>query len=168
MSEFPSLKPAFTIQIELDAPLAVGTGVRDTNLQVIPFSKGVFKTAEGFEPAFEAQVVGTGNDYIHADPDGKHMRLNANGVIKTQDDALIYVNYTGVVTLSEAEQKVLSGTAEEGSTPFGNSFTHLTVETGHERYKDLENRVFVGKGRFNVQKGKPVVVEYRVAQVVHA
>jgi hypothetical protein len=82
MSEFPSLKPAFTIQIELDAPLAVGTGVRDTNLQVIPFTKGVFKTAEGFEPAFEAQVMGTGNDYIHADPDGKHMRLNANGVIK--------------------------------------------------------------------------------------
>ncbi|KAL4899025.1 hypothetical protein BDW74DRAFT_184133 [Aspergillus multicolor] len=166
MAEFPALKPAFTINIEIDAPLAVGTGVRQTSLQIIPFSKGVFKTQESFEPAFEAQVVGTGNDYIHVDPDGKHMRLNANGVLKTQDDALLYVNYTGVITITEAEQKVLSGTADEGSTPWGNSFTHVTFETGDDRYKDLENRVFVSKGRFNVQKGKPTVVEYRVSQVV--
>ncbi|KAL4936177.1 hypothetical protein BDV06DRAFT_205518 [Aspergillus oleicola] len=167
MSGFPSIQPAFTIKIELGAPLIVGTGARDTSLQIIPFSNGTFQTAEGFEPAFEAQVIGTGNDFIHADPDGVHMRLNCHGVVKTHDDALIYVNYTGVITLGEVERKALSGQAEDGSTPFGNSFTHLTFESGHERYKDLENGVFVSKGRFNVQQGKPIVVEYRVGQVVH-
>ena len=37
---------------------------------------------EGFSPAFDGEFVGTGNDYIHSDPDGKHLRLNAHGVIK--------------------------------------------------------------------------------------
>ena len=39
------------------------------------------------------------------------------------------------------------------------------IQTGDERYKDLENRVFVGQGRFNIESGKPVV-EYRVSQVL--
>ncbi|KAL4809514.1 hypothetical protein BDV18DRAFT_132217 [Aspergillus unguis] len=168
MSEFPSIQPAFTIKIELDAPLAVGSASRNNALQVIPFSNGTFESAPGFEPAVDANIVGTGNDYIHADPDGQHLRLNCHGVIKTNDEALIYVNYTGVVTLTDAEKGILTGATVDGSTPFGNSFTHITFETGHERYKDLENRVFVGKGRFVAQKGKKVVVEYRVGQVVHA
>lgn len=36
----------------------------------------------GFSPAIDAEFVGTGADYIHNDPDGKHMRLNAHGVLK--------------------------------------------------------------------------------------
>jgi hypothetical protein len=40
------------------------------------------------------------------------------------------------------------------------------MQTGDERYKEFENRVFVGQGRFRVEKGKPVVVEYKVSQVV--
>ncbi|KAL5336980.1 hypothetical protein BJX70DRAFT_371190 [Aspergillus crustosus] len=81
---------------------------------------------------------------------------------------LIHLNYTGVVTLGDAECAVLTGTAEDGSTAWGNSFTHVTFETGHERYKELENRVFVGKGRFTAENGKAPAVEYRVGQVVHA
>jgi hypothetical protein len=76
------------------------------------------------------------------------------------------MNYTGVVTMGPAEQAVFSGKAEDGATPFGNSFTHFTFETGDERYKEFENRVFVGQGRFRVEKGKPIVVEYKVSQVV--
>lgn len=94
------------------------------------------------------------------------------------------MNYTGIVTLGPAEVAVFSGTAEDGVTPFGNSFTHFTFEvrthrgyitfpqgltelqTGDERYKEFENRVFVGQGRFRIEKGKPIVVEYKVSQVV--
>lgn len=102
----------------------------------------------------------------------------------TCNQQLLYMNYTGVVTMGPAEQAVFSGNAEDGATPFGNSFTHFTFEarshpayyltfqnltglqTGDERYKEFENRVFVGQGRFRVEKGKPVVVEYKVSQVV--
>ncbi|KAM0117302.1 hypothetical protein ACP6JC_006072 [Aspergillus fumigatus] len=145
---------------------------------------GTVKSDPGYPLALDAEFVGTGNDYIHADPDNKHLRLNAHGVIKTKDEALLYMNYTGVVTMGPAEQAVFSGNAEDGATPFGNSFTHFTFEvrshpayyltfqnltglqTGDERYKEFENRVFVGQGRFRVEKGKPVVVEYKVSQVV--
>ncbi|KAL4886512.1 hypothetical protein BJY04DRAFT_213274 [Aspergillus karnatakaensis] len=140
-----------SLQIELEAPLVVGSASRKTALQVIPFSKGTFISTEGFSPAFDAQIVGTGNDYIYADPNGVHLRLNCHGVVKTKDEALLYVNYTGVVTLTDAEHAVLSGNVEDGSTPWGNAFTHVTFETGDERYKDLENRVFVGKGRFTAE-----------------
>ncbi|RJE21048.1 hypothetical protein PHISCL_06619 [Aspergillus sclerotialis] len=165
MAEFPSLQPAFTVQVNIDAPFHVGSASRSNSLQVVPMTGGTLKSAPGFSPAIDAEFVGVGNDYIHADPDGKHLRLNAHGVIKTKDDALIYVNYTGVVTMGPAEQAVFGGTAGDGATPFGNSFTHFTFETGDERYKELENRVFAGQGRFVVEKGKSLVVEYRVGQV---
>ncbi|PLB35428.1 DUF3237 domain-containing protein [Aspergillus candidus] len=167
MSEFPSLQPAFTVKVNIDAPLPVGSASRTGSLQVVPMTGGTVKSDPSYNLPIDSEFVGVGNDYIHGDPDGKHLRLNAHGVLKTKDDALLYLNYTGVITLGPAELAVFGGTAGDGSTPFGNSFTHFTFETGDERYKELENRVFVGQGRFNVEKGKPIVVEYRVGQVVH-
>ena len=43
---------------------------------------GTMKSESGFSPAVDAEFVGVGNDYIHNDPTGKHMRLNANGCLK--------------------------------------------------------------------------------------
>ncbi|KAL2828530.1 hypothetical protein BDW59DRAFT_50323 [Aspergillus cavernicola] len=166
MSEFPQTQPAFTLKVEIDPPFAVGSASRKSAFQIIPMIGGTIQSAESFSPALDAELVGVGNDYIRADADGKHLRLDAHGVVKTKDEALIYLKYTGVITFGDAEGAVLSGTAADGSTPFGNSFTHITFETGDERYKELENRVFVGQGRFNVEKGKPIVVEYRIGQVV--
>jgi hypothetical protein len=99
---------------------------------------GTVKSDPGYSLALDAEFVGTGNDYIHADPDNKHLRLNAHGVIKTKDEALLYMNYTGVVTMGPAEQAVFSGKAEDGATPFGNSFTHFTFEVrSHRGYNYL-------------------------------
>ncbi|GAQ10799.1 hypothetical protein ALT_8120 [Aspergillus lentulus] len=162
MSEFPSLQPAFTVQVTIDPGFAVGSASRSNSLQVVPMTGGTVKSDPGYSLALDAEFVGTGNDYIHADPDNKHLRLNAHGVIKTKDEALLYMNYTGVVTMGPAEQAVFSGKADDGATAFGNSFTHFTFETGDERYKEFENRVFVGQGRFRVEKGKPIVVEYKI------
>ena len=46
--------------------------------------------------------------------------------------------------------------------------THLTFETGSEKYKALETSVFVSAGRFVVEKDKPVMVEYKVSKVIKA
>lgn len=35
-----------------------------------------------FKPAVDAVFEGVGNDYIRNDPDGKHMRLDAHGVLR--------------------------------------------------------------------------------------
>lgn len=42
----------------------------------------------------------------------------------------------------------------------------MKFETGDEKLKDLELGVFVGAGRFVVEKGKPVLVEYKVSKIV--
>ena len=56
---------------------------------------------------------------------------------------------------------------------FSTEQPHLTVadiemkfETGDERFKNLETSVFVGAGRFVVEQGKPVTVEYKLSKVV--
>jgi hypothetical protein len=43
---------------------------------------GNVKSEPGFSPAFNGEFVGSGNDYIHLDPDGKRLRLNAHAVVK--------------------------------------------------------------------------------------
>lgn len=41
----------------------------------------------------------------------------------------------------------------------------MRFETGYEKLKELELGLFVGAGRFLVETGKPVVVEYKVSRV---
>lgn len=42
----------------------------------------------------------------------------------------------------------------------------MIFETGSEKYKALEIGVYVGAGRFVVERDKPVFVEYKVSRVV--
>ncbi|KUL91338.1 hypothetical protein ZTR_01652 [Talaromyces verruculosus] len=166
MAGFPTLKPAFTVRVSVDAPFPVGSHHRKTALVVVPMVGGTVISEPGFTPALDAKFEGTGNDYIRNDPDGKRMRLNAHGVVKTHDDALIYLHYQGTVNMTEDVIKALSGQAGDAETPFGDSFVSFDIETGDERYKDLENGVFVGQGHFVTKTGEKTIVEYKVSQVL--
>ncbi|KAI4168610.1 MAG: hypothetical protein LQ343_006274 [Gyalolechia ehrenbergii] len=120
-----------------------------------------------FKPAVDAVFEGVGNDYIRNDPDGKHMRLDAHGVLRDKNlGSLIYVHYTGIIGITPDLELVLSGSPDAKTTGFGNAFIHLTFETGDERLKELETDVFAASGRFVVEEGKPITVEYRVSKVV--
>lgn len=48
----------------------------------------------------------------------------------------------------------------------GIAVTEIKFETGHESLKELETGVFVAAGRFVVEHGKPIMVEYKVSKVV--
>ena len=54
----------------------------------------------------------------------------------------------------------------EGKMTDGILVTEIRFETGHESLKELETGVFVAAGRFVVERGKPIVVEYKVCKVV--
>lgn len=43
--------------------------------------------------------------------------------------------------------------------------TRVYFESGSKEFKDLENKVFVAAGRFILEEGKPVIVEYKVSEV---
>ena len=81
------------------------------------------KTEPGFSPEIDAELVGrTGNDYIHVDPSGTHMRLDAHGVVKDKiSGGHIYLNYKGVVDITPELAAILGGKPGAKSTEFGGS-----------------------------------------------
>ena len=87
---------------------------------------GSLKTEPNFSPAIDAEWVGVGNDYIHSDPDGSILRLNAHGVVKDKSTgASIYFNYTGVVNVTPELGAILHGKPDAKSTEFGDSCMSL-------------------------------------------
>ena len=43
--------------------------------------------------------------------------------------------------------------------------THVKFETGSDELRALEQKVYVASGRFVIEEGKPLVVEYKISQV---
>lgn len=143
-----------------------GSSLRGSSVTVAPMIGGSVKSEPGFGTAVDAVFEGQGHDWIHTDPDGKRIRLNAHGVVKdSKTSGLIYINYSGIVDLTEGVVKVLSGAADAKTTDFGNSFIEMRFETGHDALRELETSTFVGAGRFRVNDGK-VTVEYKISKVV--
>ncbi|KAL1953663.1 hypothetical protein VTO42DRAFT_2374 [Malbranchea cinnamomea] len=168
MADYPTLQPALTVQVKIAPPTPIGSNSRKCRFLVIPIVGGNVKGESGFSPALNGEFIGQGNDYIHMDPDEKRLRLDAHGVVKTTDDATIYIHYNGVVDVTPELGQILSGQAESLVTPYGHSFIHITFETGDERYADLENGVYVGAGHFIYNKGESTIVEYKVSKVAAA
>ena len=85
-------------------------------------SGGSLISDPSFNPSIDAEFVGMGNDYIHNDPDGKHMRLDAHGVVKDKTSgAVVYLHYKGVVAITPALGLILTENPEAKSTEFGDS-----------------------------------------------
>ena len=82
MAGFPKTAPALNVSVQIAAPMMIGSASRGTPLTVVPISGGTVQSEPGFEPELDATFKGTGNDYIHTDPTGKHMRLDAHVVIE--------------------------------------------------------------------------------------
>lgn len=60
----------------------------------------------------------------------------------------------------------MRGEADAATTEFGSLFARPMFETGVNGLKVLEDKVFVASGRFVLEEGKPVVVEYKISEVV--
>jgi len=164
MSEFPTLEPAFTILVTINPPTTIGSASRQTKLMVVPMVAGTVTSEANFSPSVNGKFIDMGTDYIHADPDGKHLRLDAHSVIETDDGATIYLNYTGILNVTPELAAIFAGESESTITPWGDAFIHPTFETGEEKYQSLENSVFVAAGRFVYEKGGSTIVEYKVSK----
>lgn len=82
MTDFPKTKPALHMTIKIGIPLLVGSASRGTPLTVVPITGGTVRSDPEFGVQLDATLKGVGNDYIHNDPTGKHMRLDAHAVIE--------------------------------------------------------------------------------------
>lgn len=104
-------------------------------------------------------LVGGGGDWLLVGPDGWG-RLDVRGQIQTDDGAVIYLSYTGVLQLTETVMAaVASGTI---GTEYDDQYFRSTprLETGDERYAWVNQTLFVGRGKII-----PGGVEYEVYRV---
>ena len=75
MSGFPSLQPAFTVRVDIDAPMQVG-GQHGAQLLLPLLLRADQQEIE------DAELHGVGYDYIHNDADGGNMRLDVRSQVK--------------------------------------------------------------------------------------
>ncbi|OCK75422.1 hypothetical protein K432DRAFT_337454 [Lepidopterella palustris CBS 459.81] len=165
MSGFPTLQPAFTVRLQATIPYDVGNVSTGGGLQITPIVTGSIKSEPGFEPALDGEVV-YGSDWVRPEPSQSHVRINVNAVIKNKDGALLAYSYKGVVAIDAAFMAILTGSPDAKTTPFGNAFTQINIETGAEHLKELEHGIFVGSAHFVIDEGQPMIIETKVSKVV--
>jgi hypothetical protein len=90
-------------------------------------------------------------------------RLDCRANIKTDDDALIYMQYLGVLVLTPDVTALLEGRVDVPPTSTQDFFTTPRLETGSGQYAWVNGTVFVGQGRISVGPR----VDYTVYRVAH-
>jgi len=145
----PKLEYLMTYRVDLKPPVNVGAGPAGSR-QIFDATGGSF---EG--PRLKGTIQPSGADWMLMGPDGVG-RLDVRGTFETDDGALLYVQYQGILVLND---KMAQALATGGELQFGDTYfvTSPRFETGDERYAWLNSVVTIGEGRI-----LPNAAEYRV------
>lgn len=142
----------YTYRAELDPQkLMVGPG---------PFGTRVVSTVTGGwckGQRLNGSFAGAAADWMLIGADG-FARLDVRGQIVTEDGAIIFINYNGLLELNER----VAASSGGGETKFEDQYFRslLRMETGAPNYAWVNTSVFLGRGR--VAGG---AVEYEVFRV---
>lgn len=149
------LAPEFSFWASLNPPVDFGVGPlgRRTYFEVT----GGAATGE----RFNATAFGGGGDWVLVGPDN-YLRLDVRLQFKTDDGALVYAQYFGLLEINARVGEVMA--SGSGSTTYDDQYfrTAPRLETGDERYAWLNQSLFVARGRL-VEGPK---VEYEVYRVL--
>jgi hypothetical protein len=148
-----TLTPLTSYRADLLPPQVVGDGpYGQRQIFVVSGGKAVGDRLSG-------SLLPGGGDWLLAGADG-YARLDVRGTLQTDDGALVYVSYHGVLELTERALQALS---EGPPTEYGEvSFlTAPRFETGDPRYTWLNTLVCVAEGRLHPGPA----VEYDVYEV---
>ncbi len=120
--------------------------------QILEISGGEYRAASG------GRVAHRGGDWLLAGDDG-HARLDVRAQTR-MDNAILFVQYFGVLKLNEAVQDALANGA---ATNFEDQYFRTTprFEFSDPRYAWLQHGSFVGRGRVIEGLG----VQYNVFRV---
>jgi len=168
MSGFPKLVPAFTAHVTVDTPTPAGALSRGGALihVVIQPEVSTIRSEPGYPIQLDAVFV-HGSDFIRTDADGCHVRLDVASLARDKaSGAFVGFKYTGIVGMTGANGKVLRGDPDAKTSEFGEAFASVSFESGSAELAALQDKVFVSSGRFILEEGKPVVVEYKISEVV--
>jgi hypothetical protein len=143
----------FEYRTQLEQPLPIGR---------VPSGTRVFWQARGgglSGPRLNGDVLAGGGDWALTGSDG-WTRVDVRGQIRTDDGAILYLSYGGVIEPTEALARAI---ATGGETGFDDHYWRVAVgvETGDPRYAWLTQSMLVGRGRILSGPG----VAYQVFRV---
>lgn len=142
-----------TLYAPLDPPQQI-----DASLQIFNVRPGGW--ARGAK--IDGTIIQPAGDWLRVMPDGS-LRLDVRLTVRTNDDALIYVTYNGIISVSEKEFARLG--AGEILTADNLYFrTAPTFQTSHANYKWLNHMQAIGRIE-EVKLGEGGYVRYAVFAV---
>ncbi|KAJ5638247.1 hypothetical protein N7520_003093 [Penicillium odoratum] len=133
----PKLSHLFTLRCAVDTPMEIGHGPYGRR-RCVPIMSGVVSG-----PHLKGEVVPGGADFMIVEED-QTTHVNTNYVIKSDDGAFIYIRTEGT---RAGPPEVLKALMEGGPVDPSQYWFHLHVriETGHDKYKWMNDRVIVGR-----------------------
>ena len=140
----PNLKPMYYIEIKVSTPvLAPAKGPFGTTA-MIQILEGTFQGYEGFED-FHGEIIAPSYDNTKVHADGSGVTLNPTFVMKLHDGNCFL--------------QTLKGKSERDPDNPANSRIHSAAwyEISDERYKWMNNQVFMGYGR---KEGNNIHIDY--------
>jgi hypothetical protein len=153
----PADGPATTVRTEylmtLYAPLEASSDI-DSSLFVYNIAAGGW--ARG--PRIKARLVPPGADWMRVLPSGA-MRIDVRATLKTDDGALIYVSYNGVLRESKANEEQAARGAVLTHADIEYFVTAPTFETSAPKYAWLNGLQAIGK-MVEMKDGKGGYVKY--------
>jgi len=140
--------------VRVEAPIPIG--------KVLTGTRTIYNASGGeFEGnRLRGEVLPGGGEWFLQNDEGfgqPDVRL----LLKTHDDAHIYLRYTGVLDFNEAAMTAIT---QGRSTEFGDNrfLTHVRFESSDPGYEWLSKTIGVGEGRMH-----PDCVEYAIYELTH-
>ena len=145
----PRLEHLFDMHVDLETPQAIGAAPAG-NRQIY-----IVKGGSVSGPRLKGSVLAGGGDWALMRADGA-VQLDVRATLETDDGALIYTSYSGLIILSS---DVLARIANGEDVPLGEYYfyTNPMFQTAAEDYAWLNRTIAIGRG-----KAIAGAVEYRV------
>ncbi len=148
-----AVTPELTIRVTLAPPQMIGAV--PLGMRVV----GGVATGTVAGPRIRGTIVGPGADWMLIGSDG-YGRVDVRLQVETDDGALVYVRYEGLLELNEVSSAALLDPTRETSWEEQYFRTTPRFETADERYAWLNRTVFVARGRVRADG-----IEYEVFRV---
>jgi len=153
MPTAPSLEYEFTMSVTLAESLTVGAGAYGVRV-VAPAVRGSVVGTR-----LNGEITGPGADWLLIGNDG-YGRVDVRLQIATDDGALVYLTYDGILQLTDAAVAAAGTPGVESGWDDQYFRTSPRFETGAPQYTWLQQSMFVARGRLSLDG-----VQYEVFRV---
>ncbi|KAF3407509.1 UPF0311 protein [Talaromyces pinophilus] len=134
----PTLQYLFSVQCAVDPPVEIGNGPYGRR-RCVPITGGTVRGKH-----LNGEVLPVGADFMLVE-ENQTVHVNTNYVIKSDDGAYIYVRTEGPRSgPAEVLRALMEGGQEVDSSQYW-FHLHMKLETGHEKYKWMNNRLIIAR-----------------------